>query len=363
MLSRSTKSLKVAIIALMIGGILFLHYFTFPELKYHHAVYRMLLYLPMVLGCFWFGLKGAVYISASVSASYVPYMIDHWQGLSIEDFDRLLEGLLYITVSLILGVLVERERQKHWDLVRAKSLAAMGAALSEVAHDMKTPLIAIGGFAGQVCGKLQPQDPDRRKLEIVMQETARLESLVRNMLDFGRPMHLLREWTNLNDLVLEALETSEPLANSAGVELKAELNPSPPLVLLDPAKIKRVLLNLLTNAVQASPSGEQVQAKLSSDGKMVSLLVVDRGCGIPEEHRKNIFHPFVSKKDGGTGLGLAISKKIVEAHGGSISFHSNGEKGITFTVQFPLVKISRIADSVRLQGRFTAPFSQAMRKS
>lgn len=326
---------RIAFISLLTGGILFLHYFTFPDLKYYHAVYRMLFYLPLVLGSFWFGLRGAISISLSVSIFYVPFVMKNWQGLSFEDFDKLLEGLLFVTVSLILGILVEREREKQKTLVRIEKLAAMGAALSEVAHDMKTPLIAIGGFAGQVCGKLQPQDSDRRKLEIVMQETARLEALVKNMLEFGRPLEVQREQTHLNELVLETLETVRPMAQAASVELEAKLSPSPTFVLLDRAKIKRLLLNLLTNAVQASPEGERVQVKVRSHRKMVSIHVVDHGSGISEEHRNSIFHPFVSRKEGGTGLGLAISKKIVAAHGGIISFHSNREKGVTFTACFP----------------------------
>jgi two-component system sensor histidine kinase HydH len=327
---------KIVIIGLMTGGILFLHYFTFPDLKYYHAVYRMLFYLPLVLGCFWFGLRGAISISLSVSIFYVPFVIKNWQGLSFEDFDKLLEGLLFVTVSLILGVLVERERQKQQALVRAKSLAAMGAALSEVAHDMKTPLIAIGGFAGQVCGKLQPQDSDRRKLEIVMQETARLEALVKNMLDFGKPLEVQPEQTRLNELVLQTMETVRRVAQDEGVELEADLDPYLPSLMLDAPRVKRVLINLMTNAVQASPEGERVRVKTRQNKQKVRLEVIDHGCGIPEQTKKSIFHPFVSTKKGGTGLGLAISKKIVKAHGGEISFQSDGEKGATFTLRFPL---------------------------
>lgn len=329
---------KIAIISLLTGGILFLHYFTFPDLKYHHAVYRMLFYLPLVLGSFWFGLRGAISISVGVSIFYVPFVMKNWQGLSFEDFDKLLEGLLFVTVSLILGVLVERERRKQQALVGAKSLAAMGAALSEVAHDMKTPLIAIGGFAGQVCGKLLPQDSDRRKLEIVMQETARLEALVKNMLDFGRPLEVQSEQTRLNELVLQTMETVRPLAQGGGVELEADLNPSLPSLMLDAPRVKRVLINLMTNAVQASPEGERVRVKTRRNKQKVWLEVIDHGCGIQEQTQKSIFDPFVSTKKGGTGLGLAISKKIIEAHGGEIFFKSDGEKGATFTLRFPLAE-------------------------
>jgi two-component system sensor histidine kinase HydH len=326
---------KILIIGLMTGGILFLHYFTFPDLKYHHAVYRMLFYLPLVLGCFWFGLKGAVYISAGVSASYLPYLIDNWHGLSVEDFEKVLEGVLYFTIAFILGFLVERERKKHRALLQAERLAAVGRAISEVAHEMKTPLIAIGGFTNQVCQRLEKGDPDRKKLNIAVQETARLEALVKNMLEFGRPLEIQAEKTSLNELVLASVEVAQGMAKKSGVELKADLDPSLCPIALDRSRVKQLLLNLMANGVQASPPGEQVLVRTYAMNASAVLDVTDHGCGIPEEHRKSIFHPFVSNKEGGTGLGLAISKKIVEAHGGEISFRSNGEKGVTFTVRFP----------------------------
>ena len=326
---------KIAIIALMISGIVYLHYFTFPEMTYYHMLYRILFYLPLVLGCFWFGMKGAIYIFAGVSTFYLPYVIIHWKGLSLEDFDRLLEGVLYISIAFILGFLIEKERKKHMALLQAERLAAIGQALLEVAHDMKTPLVAIGGFTNQVYNKLKPDDPDRKKLDIVIQETGRLESLVKGMLDFGRPIQLQIRKTNLNELILESIEVAQPMTRKTGVELKADLNPCLPSLLLDTCRVKQVLLNLMTNAVQASPAGDQVLVKTRPVKKGVLLDIIDHGYGITGKNRESVFHPFVSTKKGGTGLGLAIVKKIVEAHGGEVSFRGNGQKGVTFTVRFP----------------------------
>ena len=138
---------KVVVISLMIGAILSLHYLTSPYMGYRHAVYRMLFYLPLVLGSLWFGLKGAIFVCASVSILYLPYTMIQWQGFSLEIFHVLLEGVLYIIIAFILGSLVEKERKEHRALLQAEGLAAVGKAVSEIAHDMKTPLMAIGGFA------------------------------------------------------------------------------------------------------------------------------------------------------------------------------------------------------------------------
>jgi len=327
--------IKVVVIALMIGGILYMHYFTLPHMRYHHAVYRMLFYLPLVLGSLWFGLKGALYVSVSVSILYLPHLMIHWQGLSLENFHKLLEGALYVFIAVILGLLVEKERKKHRALLRAESLAAVGKAVSEVAHDMKTPLTAIGGFVNQVSRRLGQDDANRRKLDVVIQETARLESMVEKMLDFGRPLELQPTKTSLNELVQESIEVAQPMARKAGVELKADLEPSLPALFVDIPRGKQVFLNLITNAVQASPAGERVTVRTHLAGNGVVTEVIDCGCGIKEQDRESVFHPFFSTKRGGTGLGLSIVKKIVEAHGGEVSFRTSSQEGVTFVVRLP----------------------------
>jgi len=327
---------KIVIISVMIGGILCLHYLTFPDMRYHHAVYRMLFYLPLVLGSLWFGMKGAVYICVSVSVLFLPHAIRQWEWFSLDDFHRLSEGVLYIGIALILGFLVERERKRQGALVRVRSLAAVGKAVSEIAHDMKTPLMAIGGFAEQVFKKLEPDNPDRKKLGLVIQETAHLESMVKEMLDFGKPVELQFTEIDFNELVSDSVGVSQPMAKENGVGLETDLSPSLPSVVLDAPKVRQVLLNLITNAIQASTVGDRVWVCTSLNSLGVVLEVSDHGGGIAKEYRENIFDPFFSTKRGGTGLGLGIVKKIVETHGGDVSFRANHEKGVTFTVRLPL---------------------------
>jgi two-component system sensor histidine kinase HydH len=327
---------RILVIALMIGGIVCLHYFTLPYMGYRHAFYRMLFYLPLVLGSFWYGMKGAMYVCASVSLLYLPYAMTQWHGFSLEDFHELLEGVLYIIVAFITGSLVDKERQKHRALVQTASLAAIGQAVSEVAHDMKTPLMVIGGFAAVVSRKLGSEDPNRKRLDVVIQETDRLDSMVKEMLDFGRPLELQPTKTGLNELVTDTVQAAEPVAKKTDVELEVDLGPSLPPLRLDGPLMKRVLLNLITNAVQASPAGERVLIRTGLERHAVVLEVADHGLGITEEHRESVFHPFFSTKKGGTGLGLGIVKKIVEAHGGTVSFQPNREKGVTFSVRFPV---------------------------
>ena len=193
----------------------------------------LLFYIPLVLGSFWFGLKGAAFVSAFVTIFYSPYVFEQWRGLSVEDFDRLLEGLLYIGIAFILGSLVDKERKKHEALIKAQNLAAVGKAASEIAHDIKTPLLAIGGFAEQVSRRLDPDDPNQKKLDIVMQESIRLESMVKNMLEFGKPLTLHTKEVCLNELVEQTLEVAKPIAKTRGVGFLTNLAPALPKLFLD----------------------------------------------------------------------------------------------------------------------------------
>lgn len=327
--------MKKAIISLLIAAILGLHYYTFPEMRYHHAVYRMLFYLPLVLGSLWFGMKGALFVCISVSVLFLPHALKQWQGFSLDDLYRLTEGALYIFIALILGFLVEEVKKRHNALLMAESLSAVGKAVSEIAHNMKAPLMAIGGFATQVSKRLDRNNPDQKKLDIVIRETAQLESMIRDMLDFGKPLEIQPTETSLNDLVLETLEVARPLAEKEGVEITADTQPSLPSLVLDVPRIKQVLLNLYANAVQASAAGEQVIVRTRLARKEVILEIADRGLGIRDEHSESVFQPFFSTKKGGTGLGLGIVKKIVEAHGGEIYYVTNQERGTTFIVRLP----------------------------
>jgi signal transduction histidine kinase len=338
-MSSKREWLKWGIIVTTLGAILFLHYFTYlthGPLKYEHAVHRMLFYLPLVLGSFWFGLKGSLCVSGTVIVCNLPYAINSWQGLSPEDFDILLQALLFVLVGILLGCLVDREREQHRALIKAESLADVGKTVSEIAHDMKTPLMAIGGFTTQVLRDMRPDDQRRRKLEIAVKQTSRLEAMIREMLDFGRPLVLKRSKVNLNDLSRDAVELSQPLADRAQVSLKMDLDPSDPRLMLDSSRVNQVLVNLISNGVQASPIEEEVWVRTRSDNGAVFLEVSDRGCGIKPENRVKVFQPFFSTKETGTGLGLAVSKKIIETHGGKLAFSPNYPKGTTFTVCFPL---------------------------
>ncbi len=230
--------------------------------------------------------------------------------------------------------LIQRKRIEQ-TLRESERMASMGRALSSVAHDLKTPLIAIGGFSRLVRNHLDPDSPDREKLDIVIKETERLENMVRDMLDFSRPLELNRSIEDLDRIIDEGLVILERVAEERKVAIRRPLAPWPIRTSMDGMRMKQVIMNLVLNAIQASPEGETITVQVVHDGRNPAIEIIDHGPGIPREYREEIFSPFYTTRKEGTGLGLAIVRKIVEAHEGRITLLDNPDRGMTFRVEIP----------------------------
>ncbi len=230
--------------------------------------------------------------------------------------------------------IIEREEVRK-RLSHMESLAAMGSSVSCLAHDMKTPLTAIGGFAGLVHKRMEGANPDRSKLKIVIHETRRLEAMLENILDFSRPIHFEKSFMEMDEVVRGSIHLLDMEAKKRDLSLRIVIDPSLPRALIDPFRIERALLNLAINAMHSSPRGETVIIHVHARRAELLLDVIDHGAGIDPEKRKDIFTPFFTTKKNGTGLGLPIVKKIVEAHNGWISIRDNPDGGLTFRVGLP----------------------------
>ncbi len=230
--------------------------------------------------------------------------------------------------------LIQREKAEK-ALRESERLAAVGRAMSAVAHDMKTPLIAIGGFTLLAQKLIEKESPAHAKLDIVIKETLRLEKMVKDVLDFSRPLELKLSEEDVLEIIYECLAVVEPLAEKRNIALLSHPGCDNPRVMMDGMRMKQVLINLITNAIEASPEGEEVAISARTEGESLQIEVMDCGCGIPPEKRREIFSPFFTTKKEGAGLGLAIVKKIVEAHKGSIQIVDNPRAGVTFRVLIP----------------------------
>lgn len=335
MASKGTKA-KIAFIAFLVGGITLAHYFTEWKVHHYHIFYQGLYFLPVILAGFWFGLRGALGTSLSITILYLPFTIINWNNFSADDFNSVIEMLLYNVVALILGKLRDREIAAQERLWQSERFAAMGKALSCLAHDLKTPLIAIGGLGRLVRKNIENKDFSfKEKLDIIVKEANRLEKMVKEMLDFSRPLELHPTKGSINTVVNESLPIISELAQAKRVKVQNLPSGDLPLMLFDSERMKQAFINLLTNAIEASPEEGTVSIHSYHKRKKLIVDIKDQGIGIPSDKKEEVFSPFFTTKEGGAGLGLAIVKKIVEAHQGYLKILDNHERGVTLRVAIP----------------------------
>lgn len=323
---------KWTLLVLLVAGITFLHYSTHQGQYYFDVFYGELYFLPIALAAFWFGLRGALLTSVTITACYLPFIFQHWQNSSMNNLDRILSILLYNGLAVLTGVLKDQRTAVQKKLLQAESLALMGRSLAAAAHDMKIPLMLIGGFAKRILNKMGNQDPAYTKLALIIKETEKMESMVGDMLDFSKPLTLNLIRGNFDTIVQDSLTKVKETTRKHNVAIEYRSNSDVVDISFDTLRLEQVIVNLVRNAIEASAEGGMVAVILSrSPGGMV-LDVTDNGCGIPFAERQKVFDPFFTTKKEGTGLGLPIVKKIVEAHDWSLQILDNDGRGTIFRI-------------------------------
>jgi len=227
-------------------------------------------------------------------------------------------------------------------LVQSEKLMALGEMAARIAHEIKNPLTAIGGFARRIAspraggGARSPE----RYAQIILKEVQRLERIVNETLYFSREMVPAFRIVNLNVEIRDVLSMFREELEEARISAMVDLSPDLPSISADPDQIRQVVWNLVSNAIQAvGGSGILTVATHLADpaeGIGVVLEVSDTGGGIPHDVVHNIFNPFFTTKAKGTGLGLPIVHAIVEKHGGTIHLDNREGAGVAFSIFLPL---------------------------
>ena len=227
--------------------------------------------------------------------------------------------------------------------VRARSerldeqLALVGTIASGISHELRNPLSTLR-MNLQLLREdwenpiTEREQKGRKRIDVLLRETARLDTVVSDFVRFAAGHALKLEPTDLNTLAAELLDFLGPQAEKSLVKIHRDFaRPLPPIE-VDVALLRQSLLNLLVNALQAMPSGGEIAVRTFEDGPHVKVEVRDTGPGIAPENLERIFTLYFSTKPGGTGLGLAMVKKIVEEHGGAVEVRSEPGKGAAFTL-------------------------------
>lgn len=354
---------RIALLACSILGISLLHYLTPLHLHYLHDIFQRFYYLPIILAALWFGFRGGLSCALLVSIVYAPHILFQWGGELTVEMEKYLEILMYNVVGGVTGLLAQRERERSLELQktargleesyqklqhqseriisveeqlrRAEKLSTLGEMAAVLAHEIRNPLGSIRGTAEILRDDYPAGNPKHEFIEIQIKETERLNRVVEDFLRMARPqpkeMRLCQLQEELETIV--TLIANDARERKISLELKAP--PLPVIIRADGEKLRQAFLNLVINALQATPEGGFVKIGVTELDDVVEITFKDSGPGIDEEIIGRIFEPFFTTKQDGTGLGLAVAKKIIEAHGGSLKVDSEAGSGATIMVRLP----------------------------
>lgn len=347
---------RIAVLLAAIAAITLGHYLTPLEHYLLHNIYQRLYYIPVLLACSWFGLRGGLAAAVLCSLAYAPHILLHWAHSQAYQANQVLELGMFGVVAIVAGVLSDRERalresaegnaaardralrelESTVDSLRqADRLAALGTLAAGMAHEIKNPLGSIGGAAEILAQDYPPDHPRREFLDILREEIRRLTAITGKYLNFARPQPPDLRPVDINATLKASVELVAKSAAGASVGFETRLEPSLPPALADPVQIHQALVNLLLNGIQAMPQGGALELETSSVPRGIEIRVRDHGPGLPEDEVERLFEPFFTTRPGGTGLGLAMSRRIAEAHGGALEAGNAPGGGAIFRLLLP----------------------------
>lgn len=229
----------------------------------------------------------------------------------------------------------KRLRKMETELRHLYVLASVGEASAYLVHEIRNPLVIIGGFARSIRKHMNDSELLKKRVDTIIEEVERLEALLRETLDYAgsrEPLFQLKDPNATIDVVCELmkLELTEPT-----VSLLKDLHPVPRLR-IDEDQLKQVILNLIQNAVESMPQGGKLRVSTQQEENFVRIEIADTGIGFSSEIKDKIFTPFFTTKTKGFGLGLSVTKLVVELHGGRLKIASEENKGTVVTILLPV---------------------------
>lgn len=247
-------------------------------------------------------------------------------------------AVIVVRANRIMATRVRQQLLLEERLGEAQRLATLGKMVASVSHEIKNPLGIVRSTAEILSKRIAIVAPGNERLaSIIIEETIRLDGIVREFLDFARPRKVELKKSSLNDLVRRVSIFMEPELSKRGIEIVQDLDLELKPILMDDEHIYQVMFNIVYNGIQAMPEGGTLTIRTGDDKKSGGLLfsIIDTGVGIDEEKLDHIFSPFFTDKNRGIGLGLAIVKNIIDEHGGEIRVESRVGEGTEFTVIIP----------------------------
>jgi signal transduction histidine kinase len=232
-----------------------------------------------------------------------------------------------------------RLQETQEQLIHGERLATIGELSAGIAHELKGPLIAIGGFARRLAKKIPPESQESGYVNTIIEEEQRLENMLDEILSYSKKTTICYDRFSIAETVDSAIAILIHAVEKNRVLLEKSFPKKEVMLYGDSQQLKQVFINLLHNALDVMPDGGILRVGISTaqleKRKAVAIKISDTGGGISSELRNNIFNPFFTTKSKGTGLGLPITNRIVTNHGGKIRVRNHSANGAEFTVLLP----------------------------
>jgi len=232
-------------------------------------------------------------------------------------------------------------------IVESEKMAAVGRIASHIAHEIRNPLVTMGGYAKRILKHSSDGSPDLKKItksaDIILKESERLEKILSNVMDFTKPSKYIKEFNDINHIIRDTYRLLKNVLLEKSIKVRMDLDEGLPNVKSDFNQMKQVLLNLFQNAIDATPSGGGIHIITESDEASIIVRFIDSGSGIDADNPDVIFEPFFTTKITGVGLGLANVRKIIKDHRGKIWAFNREEGGAEFVIKIPLPVVEQKA--------------------
>jgi PAS domain S-box-containing protein len=256
-----------------------------------------------------------------------------------------------VTIQAIQYIKDVGDRMKlEKQLREVEQLTGIGQMAANVAHEIRNPLLAVGGFARQLHEQMDPQDPRREFTGIILEEVTRLEQILREQLTLERHLQPVLAPVDLNQILRDVRKLLSHGLLSSQIRLVGELAENLPITMGDANQLKQAFLNIIQNAIQSMPEGGTIQVSTVQRGQSIVVRIDDTGPGIPDDVMDKLFVPFFTTRKSGSGLGLAVTRRIIENHGGEIEVMSEVGRGTTFEVSLPIVRSAPGVEHQRVYG-------------
>jgi hypothetical protein len=221
-------------------------------------------------------------------------------------------------------------------LLRSERLAAMGHLIEGVAHEIRNPVMTIGGFARRIGTQLGENPKQQNYLDIIIDEANRLEKLVKKVQEFSALQSVSFGPGRIEDVIEAVILKIKPLIDRQKVVFEKIIDGDIPTIKMDSDQLKIALLNLMENALESMPDGGTLALAARPENRFISVVLSDGGCGMPTKQLDEIYDPFVSTKTRGAGLGLTMVHQIIMNHQGEITISSRVGEGTTVKMKIPI---------------------------